>query len=302
MNNNYNYLNVTCHNCNKLFHLKPSQLKKYNNHYCSNDCKYKSFKILYKGSGNHQFGKTGELNSSFKHYDFKDKVCCICNSDYLIKKIDNNFYCNRHYRQFLKYKKIIKTIFDRNIIVINNEYAEMFLLDKTFNIVAKTIFDIDEIDKIKKYKWHYSNGYATTRINKQCICMHQLITGNNIDHINKDKLCNLKSNFRIVNKSQNMMNSNISKKNKTGVKGVSWDKYKKKWKVTICKNYKKIVQYSIDFHDAVKKRLILEALLFQKYSSNFNHDTNLIELNYSHLNENKLIKINLKGEVIYEKN
>ncbi|WP_252233758.1 HNH endonuclease [Clostridium sp. ZS1] len=60
-----------------------------------------------------------------------------------------------------------------------------------------------------------------------------------IDHINGNKLDNRKCNLRIVNKSQNAMNSKKPKNNTSGVKGVYWDKRSKKWEASIQVNMKK---------------------------------------------------------------
>jgi len=54
-----------------------------------------------------------------------------------------------------------------------------------------------------------------------------------IDHINHDKLDNQRSNLRSVTRSQNKMNTPITKANKSGVKGVWWDKIRSKWHVII---------------------------------------------------------------------
>ena len=70
--NNYkrkNQVRLECRVCGKLFYRKQSQvnqLKHPENATCSKECCYELRKILYKGEGNHQYGLTGNKNSSWK--------------------------------------------------------------------------------------------------------------------------------------------------------------------------------------------------------------------------------------------
>ena len=58
--------NVICEICGKEYHVKPSHIKRYKHHTCSKECCNKLKSILYKGSGNHQWGLKGDKNASFK--------------------------------------------------------------------------------------------------------------------------------------------------------------------------------------------------------------------------------------------
>ena len=60
----------------------------------------------------------------------------------------------------------------------------------------------------------------------------------NIDHINGIKTDNRIENLRAATDSQNQYNSKINTKNKSGIKGVSWNKQTKKWVVYLCINGK----------------------------------------------------------------
>lgn len=59
-------LNHTCPVCGKQIHLKPSRLKRSKNVCCSLMCSSKLKETIFCNDQNHQFGKKGELNSSYK--------------------------------------------------------------------------------------------------------------------------------------------------------------------------------------------------------------------------------------------
>lgn len=103
---------------------------------------------------------------------------------------------------------------------------------------------IDKLDYlvVSKYKWRlHSQGYAST---KNGILMHRVLLsatkGQYVDHKNRDKLDNRRSNIRIVTQSQNMFNQKFRVNNRSGVRGVSWDKEHNKWFACIRKNRKTI--------------------------------------------------------------
>lgn len=61
--------NVICSTCGKPFHMKESQLKRYDRNlgiFCSKKCLNKMKEIKYCNTGNHQYGLKGSLNASFK--------------------------------------------------------------------------------------------------------------------------------------------------------------------------------------------------------------------------------------------
>lgn len=127
-------------------------------------------------------------------------------------------------------------------------------------------FDIEDYDKIKEYYWTIRNGYVATRKtknkNSEIIYLHRAILGLNrndnlmADHINHDKLDNQKSNLRIVTLAENNINTKLSKNNKTGIIGVSYNKYNGKWDVRLGVNKKVLIAKSFyNFEEAVICRL-----------------------------------------------
>lgn len=109
----------------------------------------------------------------------------------------------------------------------------------------RAIVDDEDYEWINDLKtWSLTpKGYALLSVydkerknTKQLITMHRLIMfakkGDEIDHINGDKLDNRKGNLRFVTRSQNLMN----RKKFAGssiYKGVSYHKGNKKWQVWI---------------------------------------------------------------------
>ena len=111
--------------------------------------------------------------------------------------------------------------------------------------------DDDLYDDLIKYNWSISsNGYAQRRIikpdgSKSTILMHRQIMeltfgdSDYVDHINGNRLDNQKSNLRLCTHTQNLHNSKISKRNKSGAKGVFHQhiEYETKKKGIVCKDY-----------------------------------------------------------------
>ena len=66
-------------------------------------------------------------------------------------------YCGKHYAQIQKHGKILaKTRFDKNEIVIYDDYAEIILYDKKGNEKARALIDIEDVDKVKNIRWGFS--------------------------------------------------------------------------------------------------------------------------------------------------
>jgi hypothetical protein len=54
-----------------------------------------------------------------------------------------------------------------------------------------------------------------------------------IDHIDRNKLNNIWTNLREATEKESVHNTGLSKKNKSGVKGVYWNKNANKWQATL---------------------------------------------------------------------
>lgn len=101
--------------------------------------------------------------------------------------------------------------------------------------------------------------YIQIGINRRYYLAHRLawlwMTGSwpssDIDHINTDRSDNRFSNLREATNGQNSMNRSALRNSKTGVKGVSWSRGSKSWKVQVTINKKLHHKSFKDFDDAV---------------------------------------------------
>lgn len=80
-----------------------------------------------------------------------------------------------------------------------------------------------------------------------------------VDHINGDGRDNRISNIRSVSAFENMKNTKLSSRNKTGCIGVSWEADRNKWKASIRdKGKNKLLGRFSDFREAWDARLLAE--------------------------------------------
>lgn len=93
----------------------------------------------------------------------------------------------------------------------------------------------------------HNNGYWSITIDKKPYLEHRLVfflfngfMPKAIDHINGDKQDNRIENLRQCTFSENGYNTGISKRNKSGIKGVGFHNKANKWRARILHNYKEI--------------------------------------------------------------
>jgi transcription-repair coupling factor (superfamily II helicase) len=209
-----------------------------------------------------------------KKYIKKDDVCFFCGTrtSRMVNFSDGNIYCSKHYDHMRIYGYCkTRTIFTRNEFFIIGKITEVYLYNLDMTYKTKFIVDTEDLDKIIKYKWNLgSHGYPICTISGKCV--HTVIlkskNKNVIDHVNRDKLDNRKCNLRICTPSQNAMNQKISKRSKTGIIGVSFDKVNNKWQASLRNPITKsnISKRFTEFSDGVKFRLELEKKYFGEFA------------------------------------
>jgi hypothetical protein len=122
----------------------------------------------------------------------------------------------------------------KNKIQIEWNICKIFIKDKICTI------DTDDLHKFVRYSFNItSSGYVTFGTQN---ALHRCIIGAKkgefVDHINRNKLDNRKSNLRIVTRKQNNQNLSLSKRNTSGTRGVCFVKKANKWRSKISINGK----------------------------------------------------------------
>ena len=184
-------------------------------------------------------------------------------------------YCKKHYLQMYRHGEILdKTRFDKNKIIIHDNYAEIVLLNKDGEECGRALIDLEDVDKVKDIKWYLSHGYAKN--SNSNLLIHRLVMDcpddKVVDHINHNRLDNRKSNLRICTHQQNMMNSGKRQSN-TGYTGVYWFDVTGKYVVKIGLNKKSIhIGYFDTLEQAIEARKQAEIEYFGEYRNQDEED------------------------------
>ena len=138
------------------------------------------------------------------------------------------------------------------------------------------IFDIEDFDKVKEYKWFinpkkYANACIKRNGKNNYICFSRVVMDNPdgmvVDHINKDTLDNRKCNLRVITITENNRWKNIARNNTNGVIGVYLDKQTGHWYSSICVNLKQIyLGYYKTKEEAIVARLLGEKKYFGEFA------------------------------------
>ena len=215
-----------------------------------------------------QYRKYGEALAPVK----EDKLCGIegCTNKYCCKG-----YCNRHYQQYKRCGHILeRTTHDLNEIIEYDDYAEIVLYDKDNIEVGRALIDIEDVNKVKNYKWRLNEGYI---YNRKIGLLHRFLMNPSdnevVDHINHNPFDNRRCNLRICTAQQNSMNRLKHKRNTTSkYKGVYFNKQINKWSAQIyINNKRKSLGYYTDELEA-SIEYDKAALLYHGIYANINHD------------------------------
>lgn len=106
------------------------------------------------------------------------------------------------------------------------------------------IIDDEDWELVSRYSWVYAGAgyaYARQKGKKNPITMHSLIAnpgrGREVDHIDRNRLNNRRTNLRVCNRKENSRNR-ATRAHSSQFCGVCWDKRTKKWAAYIQIDYK----------------------------------------------------------------
>lgn len=111
------------------------------------------------------------------------------------------------------------------------------------------IIDSGDADRVLAHRWcamraknrrWYALRHSQSGGKTQTILLHRFIMnaapGLQVDHVNLDALDNRRCNLRMATQSQNLCNRQRTRVNKSGFKGVIWDRWESKFRARISYN------------------------------------------------------------------
>jgi hypothetical protein len=107
---------------------------------------------------------------------------------------------------------------------------------------TEATIDAEDAELVGQYNWCLSGEYVVTELwlgngKRRTLGLHRLVMGEPegrlVDHRKGVKRDNRKEFLRVATGSQNQYNAKMRDDNKSGHKGVSWHKARKKWQANI---------------------------------------------------------------------
>jgi len=211
-----------------------------------------------------QVYRHGRLTPETERMSYDDEA--ICKHDGCTELAECKGYCGQHYAQFWKYGYTYNKYNIENNITFKNDYAVLTICNSLGNHIIDTLIDKEDVEKVKKYKWHYYGKYIDRADRK--IDLHRYLMNPPskyvVDHINHNKLDNRKDNLRICTVAENTWHHEKYKTNTSGKTGVYAEKGL--WRARIRKN-NKIINLGTykDKEKAICVRMEAEIKLYDSY-------------------------------------
>ena len=164
------------------------------------------------------------------------KLCTHCNAPFETYRREAKYCSSDCYNEFRRDKPI--SIRADGSAVVNLSCGKV------------AIIDAEDAPRAGECVWYYSmpGGYAKGKApNGRLVYLHRFILNLSegvVDHISGDKLDNRRSNLRIANTSQNIMNTPSHKGSESSYKGVS--RNRSRWSANIQANH---VRYHLGTFD-----------------------------------------------------
>lgn len=172
-----------------------------------------------------------------------------------------------------------------NKYVLHNDYAEIIITSPMYGIFNIKV-DLEDVEKLKQNVWginrcwnkktnktpNYYAGCCNYNGSGKSKLMHRILINapkdRVVDHINHDTCDNRKSNLRLCTQKENLENAKQYITNKSGRRGVCWDKIQNKWMAFIMKDYHHhTLGYFDDINQAIECRRKAEIKYFGEYKN-----------------------------------
>jgi hypothetical protein len=171
----------------------------------------------------------------------QDRPCAV---DDCAKRAYAKRYCVKHYRRFRRYGDPLTTKrrMDGTASYLNGNVGYIDVGQGLWAMV-----DAEDFERVNRYRWTtcrnawggvYAYGYMEWKGAGRNMSMSRFLmdppAGMQVDHINRNTLDNRRScNLRNVEPYQNCQNRRRPSDNRSGYKGVSWDRAARRWEASL---------------------------------------------------------------------
>ena len=177
----------------------------------------------------------------------------------------------------MDYKLLLEQLLNLTVWlpIKNYDNYEVSICGQVRNMITKQILK----PQFRKCGYYYVNLYKNNKMKHhyihRLVSIHFIPNINNdkcFDHINNNKLDNTVSNLRWCTFQQNQFNRQMNINNKSGIKGIYYNKNYQKWHVRIGFNNKFIhIGYYDDINDAKQARQTKANELYGDYINVVNY-------------------------------
>lgn len=197
------------------------------------------------------------------------KCICDCGKEVIASRqslrCGDKKSCGCYHRDFMK--SLAEKVHRLNKKPSEIEVCDTYAKIKLSNCDKCALIDIEDIDKVKEYRWHLT-AYGYVRTNEPRgngkntgSRLHRKILGDipkgfEVDHINQDKLDNRKSNLRIVKPIDNINNNYASApRTSTGFKYIYHQKNANNYRVLYTRYGKTYIVGTFKTIDEAREKL-----------------------------------------------